>query len=305
MSAAAGALLQSMLWAVTSVFGGLVQTVAGPAEALLQSSLTQPYPFGPGAYSVWLFMRDLALAGLTALLAYGALRHMLATALGLPGASPAVLIARTLVAATGAAFSLTLIQWLLSGNAAVVRGLMAASAGSGGPLSGLLADASLAAGASAAAATMGLIAPEVLALACLAAALWVVAAYYLRAAEILLLAALTPVAAVLWLLPEASGVWEAVMAESIVAIFTQAAQLLLVWLAAAAGMAGTGGPLGDLLLTLALLVMLARVRPLLQALIRGGRPQGGWGALASWRAVRGVSGGAVSLAGRLARGALP
>ncbi|HVB10105.1 MAG TPA: hypothetical protein VNM16_07025 [Bacillota bacterium] len=305
MSAAAGALFQSLIWAITGIFGGLVQTLAGPAGALLQTSLTQPYPFGPGVQSVWAFTRDLGLTCLAGLLAYGALRHMLGTALGLPGASPGMLIARMLVAATGAAFSFTLVNWLLAANAALVGALIATGVGQGGFLTAMLGSAAAATGASAAAAAVDLVAPEALALVCLGAALWVVADYYLRAAEILLLAAIAPVAAVLWMLPEASGVWGVVLLEALVAIFTQAAQLLLVWLAAAAGMGGSGGALGNLLLTLALLVMLARVRPLLQTLARGGRAQAGWGSAASWRAVRGVSTAAVALAGRLARGVMP
>lgn len=305
MSGPVGALVSTIVWAISGVLGGLVQTLAGPAGALLQVSLTQPYPFGAGAATVWAFTRGLALAGLTALLAYGALRHMLATALNLRAATPGLLIARTAVAAVGATFSLNLTTWLLQSNQALIRAILGSGAGAGGLVPGLLGSTALAAGGSLVAASVGVIAPEVLALVCLAAALWVVAAYYLRAAEILLLGALAPVAAALWLLPETSGMWGAVLAEALVAIFTQAAQLLVVWLAAAAGMAGSGGPLGNLLLTLALLVMLTRVRSLLQAVIRGGRPQGGWGAVASWRAVQGVSAGAVTLAGRLVRGVMP
>jgi hypothetical protein len=237
---------------------------------------------------------------------YGALRHMLGSALGLPAAAPGVLVGRTVVAALGATFSLTLVDWLLQTNQELIAAVLRSGAASArGLLPGLLPSTGLAAGGSAAAAAVDAIAPELLVLVCLGAALWVVAAYYLRAAEILLLGAMAPVAAALWLLPETSGIWGAVLAETIVAIFTQAAQLLVLWLAAAAGMAGAGGALGNLLLTLALLVLLTRVRPLLQAVIHGGRPQGGWGAVASWRALRGVSAGAVSLAGRVARGVMP
>lgn len=300
-----GVVVNSVLWAVASILGGVVQTLAGPAGALLQVSLTQPYPFGTGAETVWAFARGMALAGLTALLVYGALRHMLGAALGLRSASPGLLVARTAVAALGATFTLTLVNWLLQGNEALIRAVVGAGTAGDGLVSGLLGSTALATGGTITAAAVGVIAPEVLALVCLGAALWVVAAYYLRAAEILLLGALAPVAAALWMLPESSGVWTAVLAETVVAIFTQAAQLLVVWLAAAAGMAGAGGPLGNLLLTLALLVMLTRVRPLLQAVIRGGRPQGGWGAVASWRAVQGVSAGAVTVAGRVVRGVLP
>jgi hypothetical protein len=304
MSAAAATVLQSILWAVNGVFGGLVQTLAGPAGDLLQTSLTQPYPLGAGAEAVWAFMRDLALAGLTALLAYGALRHMLGAALGLPAASPGQLIGRAVVAAAGTACSLSVVNWLLSANGTLVRALIASATAHGGPLSGLLGSVAFLAGGSATAAAVGLVAPEVLALACLAAGLWVAAAYYVRAAEILLLGAVAPVAAALWMLPEASGVWASVLAEVVVAVFTQAGQLLVLWLAAAAGMGGAGGALGNLLLTLALLVMLARVRTLLQAVVRGGRPQGPWGTLASWRVVRDVSAGAMGAAARLVRGAL-
>jgi hypothetical protein len=302
-SAAAG-VWDAVSWAVRGVFAGAVQALLEPSARLLGASLATPYPLGAGAETVWTFTRDLALAGLGVVLLYAAVRHMLGPVLGLGGAAPAVLLGRLVAATAGAAFSLAGVRWLLLGNADLVQALLAA-AGSGGSAAALLAPVLTWAAGSAAAVAVGAVAPAVLALACLAAALWVAAAYYLRAAEILLLTALAPVAAALWVLPEAAGVWGTVWRELVVAVFTQAVQVLVLWLAAAAGLTGQGGPLGGLLTTLALLVLLGRVRALLQALAHGGRPQGGWGALASWGAARGVSAGAGALLGRLARGVAP
>lgn len=298
------ALLNSLLWAITSVFSGLVRTLFAPAMRLLRTSLVQPYPLGPGALQVWSFMRDATLAGLTLLILYGALRHMLAPALGLGAASPATLISRLVAATAGTALSMTVISWLLQANATFVRAILA-EAGTGRALGGLLEPAASLGGAAALAGGTGVLAADVFGLACLAAALWVAAAYYLRAAEILLLTALAPVAAALWALPETAHVWQALFTETVVAVFTQAGQALVLWLAASAGFLGGGGAIGNLLTSLALLVLLARVRPLLQALMHGGRPQGGWGAIASWQAARRVSLGATAAVGRLVRGAIP
>lgn len=249
------------------VLGGAFGQMAPVAAQMLRATLLQPYTLGPVVAAAWSVARDVALSALGCVLAYGAVRAMLA------GDRPWDLLARAALAGAGAQLSLDLVTWMLQVNNQLVAAL-AGPAGAGAEQALLLPLGALAGS--------GLdLLPAAVGIVVVAGAIWVAVTYFLRAAEIVVLAMVAPFAAVVALVPAGGGVWRALVAELVPAVFMQAGQALVLW--AFVGVAApAGGPAGlaQLFTALAALTLLGRVRGLLRTLCRA--PAGSGGAAIPW-----------------------
>lgn len=252
-----------------SALGAIVGGLSPAVLAVLEATLAQPFQLGPQLVGAWTVMRDAAAGLLLAVLLYGVLRTQVGALVGLEPAQPWRLLPRLPVSAAGVALSLPLVRGLLAGNNALCAALLRQLPQGGhtliGPLAGGLALTLLPAVAG--------IGPEVVALLVLGGVAALACFYVVRAAEIALLALLLPLAAALWVVPAASGVWRALLGELLVAVFVQSAQVVVLLVFAAGMGAGQGVHGAPWLWSLGALALLFRCRGLLGAAIRA------WGEL--------------------------
>lgn len=247
---------------LAAVVGGL----ATPTVALVRTLLLQPLTLGPGVAAGWSITRDIAGALLLIALLYGVLRAQLGPFVGLAGPPPWALLPRLALAAVGVVTSLPLARGLLAANNALCAALLAAvpsgSAGAIRPLAGGLALVALPAG-------LGL-GPEAVAVVVLVGMAALACFYVVRAAEIVLLTLLLPVAAALWVVPAAEGLYRTIAGHLLVAVFVQALQVLVL-LVFSLGM-GVGAPAGSAGWAWAIgaLALLFRCRSLLESAVAAG-----------------------------------
>ena len=277
--------------AAVTALGSVIGTLSPEVLGVLKATLTHPFRLGVGVAGAWTVMRDIAAGLLLVVLLYGVLRSQVAELVGLEAEQPWRLLLRLPLAAIGVATSLALVRGLLLANnvlcAAILRGVPQGAPGLMHPLAGGLALTLVPAalGIGPAMASL-LVLIGIAALACF---------YVIRAAEIVLLTLLLPLAAALWVVPAAGGVWRALMAELLVAVFVQSAQVTVL-LVFAAGMGGAGAPEGaPWLWSLGALTLVFRCRGLLNAAIQAGGQLGPHPG--------GVAAGARVAAGVAARGA--
>ncbi|HVB11245.1 MAG TPA: conjugal transfer protein TrbL family protein [Bacillota bacterium] len=249
------------------VAAGLATVVVGlrgPILGVLGATLLAPFQLGPAVAAGWTLTRDVAMGLLLVALLYGVLRSQLAPLVGLDATQPWHLLPRLALAVVGVATSLPLVRGLLSANNALCATLVhAAPPGSGGlaPMAGGVLVLSVLPEALNPALAVG-------ALLALLGAAALACFYIVRAAEIVLLTLLLPIAAALWVVPAAAGVWRALMAELLVSIFVQSVQVVVL-LVFATGMGlqrATGGT--SWLWSIAALLLLFRCRRLLAAAVR-------------------------------------
>lgn len=256
-----------------ALLGWLIRGLQPAIVRALQATLLHPFVLGPGVQAAWSLTRDIAGACLLAALLYGLLQTQIGQMVGLDAGAPWRLLPRLGLASLGVVTSLPLAEALLAANNALVAALVGAvPPGPGGvvrPTLGVLTLAvvpSLLSVGSDVAALIVLV--GIAALACF---------YVLRAAEIVLLTLMLPLAAMLWVVPAAAGVWRALLAELLVSIFVQAAQALVL-IVFAAGM-GLPRPAGGAswLWALGALALLFRCRRLLATAVRAAAefPAGG------------------------------
>lgn len=200
----------------------LLSGLAAPTVDLVRALLLRPFTLGPGVAAAWSVTRDTAGALLVAVLLCGVLWAQVAPILGLEAAPPWGLLPRLLLAAVGVATSLPLARGLLALNNALCAALLAAVP-SRAPVLGTLTG-----GLAFAAAPLGLgLGPEVAAVIVLLGLVALACFYVIRAAEIVLLTLLLPLAAVLWVVPAAAGVYRSFVGHLLVSIFVQAAQVVV------------------------------------------------------------------------------
>jgi hypothetical protein len=267
--------------------GRVLEGLAAPTVALVRGLLLRPFTLDPAVAAAWATTRDIAAALLLAVLLYGVLRAQVAPLLGLDVAPPWALLPRLLFAVLGVATSLPLVRGLLSLNNALCGALLAAVPARAPVL------ATLTGGLAVLAAPVGLgLGPEVAAGIVLLGLAALACFYVLRSAEIVLLTLLLPLAAALWVVPAASGVYRALLGHLLVSIFVQAAQVVVL-LVFSTGL-GIGAPAagGDWLWAIAALALLFRCRGLLAGAVAAG---------ATWVPEPGRIG--TRLAGRLPAGA--
>jgi len=263
MVTAAGAQAASGRTGAFTALGSLIGGLSPQVLRVLESTLTHPFQLGPEVTAAWAVMRDVAAGVLLAALLYGVLRSQVAALVGLDAAEPWRLLPRLALAAVGVATSLPLVRGLLLGNnalcAAILQGVPHGAGGLMRPLSGGLALAVIPS-------VLG-IGPAITTLVVLVGAAALACFYVIRAAEIVLLALLLPLAAALWVVPAASGVWKALMAELLVAVFVQSAQVTVL-LVFATGM-GAGGAVdgASWLWSIGALALIFRCRGLLSTAV--------------------------------------
>jgi len=249
-----------------SLLGGILSGLQGPIEAVLRATLLRPLVLGADVTAAWAVTRDAAAAILLAALLYGILRAQLGPLVGLPGPSPWALLPRLLLGALGVATSLPLVRGLLAANNALCAGLLQGAAPGPGGLVRPLAAATLL-GALPTLFTLGSEVAGVLVLIGVAA---LACTYIVRAAEIVLLALLLPLAAALWVVPAAEGVYRSLLGHLLVSIFVQAAQVTVLLVFATGMGVGTPGGGADWLWSIAALTLLFRCRGLLAAAVGAG-----------------------------------
>lgn len=254
---------------LAAAVGMAIAGLAGPVVGVLVGTVLRPLQLGPEVIGAWLIMRDVAAGLLLAALLYGVLRSQIGALVGLEAGEPWGLLPRLALAALGVATSLSLVRGLLFANNALCAAILGAlPAGRGGlarPLTGglmLIPAAAAFSLASDAAALLILI--GVAALVCF---------YIMRAAEIVLLTLLLPVAAALWVVPAAAGVWKALMAEILVSIFIQSVQVVVLLVFAAGMGVGRAAEGASWLWSIAALALLFRCNRLLRMAV---------GAVAQW-----------------------
>ena len=268
-----------------------VDGLQGPVVAVLRRTLLGPLTLPPAVAGAWGLTRDIGFALLTAALLYAVLRAQLGRPAGLEPAEPWAAVPRLALAALGVAGSLPLVRGLLAGANALTAGMAAALPAGSGLLQPLTAG--LALGLLPAVLDIG---ADVVALLLLAGVAALACFYVLRAAEIVLLTLLLPIAAALWVVPAAAGFWRAVLGELLVSIFVQPAQaaVLLVF---AAGLTPNAGQPAAWMWGVAALLLLFRVRALLAAAVhRASR----WSAPPSLSGVRTAAEGSAAVADRIA-----
>ena len=253
----------------SGLLGHLVAGLQGPLMAVVRATLLQPLQLSPTLTHAWQVTRGIALGLLLVGLLYGVLRAQAGALFGVETAAPWVLVPRVLLAALGVECSLVLVQGLLAINNAFCQAILQLAPR--GP-SGLLSPLAAGLAATAVPAALGL-GPALTALLVLIGVAILAGFYLLRAAEIALLTLLLPLAAALWVVPAAAGVYQALFAELLTSIFVQAVQVCVL-LVFASGVSGvvTGT---SWLSAVAALALLFRCRHLVAGLI---------GARARWAA---------------------
>ncbi len=243
--------------ATSAVLRGAVQGLQRPVLAALNGLLLRPVVLSSGVLAATTVTRGVGASLLGAVLTYGVLRSLVAPLVGLRSDPLPSLLGRVALAALGVAGSVPLVRGVLAANnalcALLVRSAPRGPAGLIRPLVGGL-------GLSAAPALLG-VGPDIVALAVVVGVAALACFYLVRSAEIALLALLLPLAAALWALPAAAGVWRALVGELLVSVFVQAAQaaVLLVF---AVGLSGGPADAGQWLVSLASLALLFRCRML-------------------------------------------
>jgi hypothetical protein len=247
-----------------ALVGGLVAALRGPTVALVGATLLRPLQLGPDVAAAWAVTRDVGAALLGVALLFGILRAQVGPLVGLDGPPPWRLLPRLLLAAVGVAGSLPLARGLLAFNNVLCAALLRAAPGGGEglvrPLAGGLVVSTVPA-------ALG-IGPDLAALVVLAGLGALACSYLIRAAEVVLLTLLLPLAAALWVVPGAEPACRALLAELVVSVFVQTVQTLVL-LVFSAGMGGRppGGG-GDWLWAIAALALLFRCRALLAGAVR-------------------------------------
>ena len=256
-------------WVFASPLSGLVATLEAPTMALVRATVLRPFHLGPAVTASWAVTRDIAMGLLLTVLLYGIIRAQVGSAIGLDGPSPWQLIPRLLVVVVGVALSLPLVRGLLTLNNLLCSALQAASPDGPGSLVHPL-EAGL--GTAVVPGVLGLAADTVAALILIGLGL-LACSYLIRAAEIVLLVLLLPLAMALWVVPAAAGVYRAVVGQLIVAIFMQTVQQLVL-LVLTTGIGGQPPVPGlNWLWACAALALLFRCRGLLAT---GVRTAGDW-----------------------------
>lgn len=276
----------------------LLSGLAAPTVDLVRALLLRPFTLGAGVGAAWAVTRDIGGALLAAVLLGGVLWAQVAPLLGLEAAPPWALLPRLLLGAAGVATSLPLARGLLALNNALCAALLAAVP-SRAPVIGTLTG-----GLAFAAAPLGLgLGPEVAAAIVLLGLAALACFYVIRAAEIVLLTLLLPLAAALWVVPAAAGVYRSLLGHLVVSIFVQATQVVVL-LVFSTGL-GLGAPAAGAswMWAIAALALLFRCRGLLAGAVAAG---------AAWAPEPGRVGGrllallppgaAVGAAARLGRG---
>jgi hypothetical protein len=229
--------------------------------SVITATLLQPLRLDPALRSAWQVTHGIAALILTAALLYGVVRAQAGALFGLDFGGVWPLLPRVVLAALGVQTSLAVVRGLLALNNAFCREVLAAGPHAGG---GLIAPLAAGLAVSAVPALLGL-GPAVTALLVLAGVAVLAGFYLLRAAEIALLTLLLPIAAALWVVPAAAGVYQALFAELLTSIFVQSLQVTVL-LIFASGLGDTTGA-ASWLAALAALALLFRCRALLAGLV--------------------------------------
>lgn len=249
--------------AAAALLGAVVRGLGPLVLANLRALLTEPFQLGPQVVAAWSVTRDAGAGLLLAALLYGVLRVQFAAAVGLEAEAPWGLLPRLGLAALGVATSLGLARGLLRANNALCAALLhGLPSGGAGLLGAVGAGAALSA-----VPVLGDVGPAAVALLLLLGEAALACFYVVRAAEIVLLTLLLPLAAALWVVPAAAGVWRAVVGELLVAIFVQAVQVVVLLVFAA----GLGPPVAggaSWLWSLGALFLVFRCRGLLARAVR-------------------------------------
>lgn len=239
-----------------------VDGLRGPVQAVLVRTMLGPLTLPPAVTQAWVLSRDIGWGLLTATLLYAVLQAQFGRAIGLDVPTPWAVLPRLAVAALGVTASLPLVRALLAASNVLTATVVGAlPAGAGGLLQPLTAG--MAIGLISAVLDIGAVVVSLVLLAGVAA---LACLYVLRAAEVVLIALLLPIAAALWVVPSAAGVWRALMGELLISIFVQPVQAFVL-LVFAAGLTPGAVSGGAWLWGMAALVLLFRVRGLLAAAV--------------------------------------
>ena len=247
-----------------AVLSGIVGGLEQPTLALVRATVLRPLQLGPEVSATWALTRDIAMALVVVVLLYGIVRAQVGAALGIDGPSPWHLVPRMGVAVLGIALSLPLVRGLLTLNNLLCAALQAASPGGAAglvrPLEGVEAISLVS--------VLFGVAWDVLAALILLGLGILACSYLIRAAEIVLLTLLLPLAMALWLVPAASGAYRAVVGHLIIAIFIQTVQEVVLLVLATGFGRSTTGPGLDWLWAFAAMTLLFRCRGLLSAAVQ-------------------------------------
>ena len=249
-------------WVFASPLSGVVASLEGPTMALIRATVLRPLHLGPSVTANWVVTRDIAMGLVLTILLYGIIRAQIGPAIGLDGPSPWQLVPRLVAVVLGVVLSLSLVRALLTVNNLLCSALQAASPG--GPES-LVRPLEAGLGAIVVPGVLG-VAADTLALLILLGLGVLACSYLIRAAEIVLLALLLPLAMALWLIPAAAGAYRAIVGQLIVAIFIQTVQQVVL-LVMATGLGGSPVPGLGWLWACAALALLFRCRGLLSAAV--------------------------------------
>ncbi len=244
---------------LTTSLGAIVDSLRDPTAALLRATVLRPLILGPGVEAVWSLTRDMAVALVVVVLLYGVLRAQIGPMLGADGGHPWGLLPRLVMSLIGIALSLPMVRALLALNNALCATLISTAPGGATGLMHPLAGGIIVAGP----VVLG-IGPDVVAVVVLGGLAALACSYVIRAAEIVLLTLLLPLAMALWLVPAATGVYRTIVAHLLVAVFVQSLQQIVL-LVFATGSVGPAAPGLGWLWALASLAMLFRCRRLLNA----------------------------------------
>lgn len=246
-----------------SVLSGIVGGLSGPILAMVGATVLRPITLGAEVAAAWSVTRDVAGGLLLAALLYGVLRAQVAPLLGLVAPPLWQLVPRLTCAALGVATSLPLTRGLLAANNAFCAAILGGTAHGGDGVEGILSGG---AGVTAGGALLG-VGAEVAAGLVLLGVAALVCAYLVRAAEIVLLTVVLPLAAALWVVPAAAGVYRVVFGQLLVSVFVQSAQVVVLLIFAAAQRVQGPGAGTAWLWSIAALCLLFRCRGLVAAAV--------------------------------------
>lgn len=251
-------------WNPLSPLGMVIGALEQPAAAMIRGTVLRPFQLGAEVAATWAVTRDIAMAFVVVALLYGIIRSQIGSMLGIDSPSPWLLVPRMAVAVVGIAVSLPMVRGLLTLNNLLCSALQDASPDG---VSGLMRPLNAGVTISLVPLVFGFASDlvTILVLLCLAV---LACSYLIRAAEIVLLTLLLPLAMALWLVPASAGAYRAVAGHLIVAIFVQTAQEVVL-LVLATGLRGTVAGFGlDWLWAFAALALLFRCRGLLSAAVQ-------------------------------------